>query len=109
MRTEIIARVAVLTSILATSMAQAAVPFMNATCPGGIEVHADEGGPIYINGEEARLKRFSDSAYEARADRVTITLTIRPDGSPEVSYAGRGGANGVCQVAASPDDGTGPG
>lgn len=97
-----------LVAVLPSSMAQAAVPFMNASCPGGIEVHADEGGPIYVNGQEARLKRFSDNAYEARAGRITITLTIRPDGSPEVSYTGRGGANGVCQVADAPDDGMDP-
>ncbi|WP_245585458.1 hypothetical protein [Pleomorphomonas koreensis] len=82
----------------AAGMAQANVPFFNAACPGRVEVHADEGGPIYVNGKEARLKRFNDNYYEARSGNVTISLSIRPDGSPDISYTGKGGANGVCQI-----------
>lgn len=38
--------------VLGASMeAGAKVPLFNATCGGGIEVHADEGGPVYINGK----------------------------------------------------------
>lgn len=86
--------------------AQAAIPFFNATCPGAIEVHADEGGPIFVNGREARLRRFNDNYYEARSGEVTISLTIRPDGSPDVSYTGKGRANGVCRIKAAPAGGT---
>ncbi|WP_244487962.1 hypothetical protein [Aureimonas sp. Leaf454] len=88
-----------------TVAAEAAVPFFNASCPGKIEVHADEGGPIYIGGKEARLKRFNENYYEARSGNVTVSLTIRPDGSPDVSYTGKGGANGVCQIKAAPGAG----
>lgn len=88
-----------------TTAAGAAVPFFNATCPGRIEVHADEGGPIFINGKETRLKRFNENYYEARSGNVTVSLTIRPDGSPDVSYTGRGGANGVCRIKAAPGAG----
>lgn len=84
--------------LLAASPAFAKIPLVNATCPGKIEVHADEGGPIYINGKEAKLHVFNDSYYEARGSGVTISLSIRPDGSPAVSYTGHGGANGVCTV-----------
>lgn len=90
---------------ISTTSAMAAVPFFNATCPGRIEVHADEGGPIYVGGREATLKRFNENYYEARSGGVTISLTIRPDGTPDVSYTGKGRANGVCQIKAAPDDG----
>ena len=47
-------------ALLAVSgAAQAGIPLVNATCPGNIEVHADKGGPIYINGKEGKLKRFN--------------------------------------------------
>lgn len=82
----------------AAGAAQAEIPLVNATCPGNIEVHADEGGPLYINGKEAKLKKFSDTYFEAKGSGVTISLMVNPDGSLEVSYTGKGGANGVCEL-----------
>ena len=79
--------------------ADAAVPFMNATCPTNIEVHADQGGPVFINGKEAKLNIFNDNYYEASHGQVTISVSINPDGSPSVSYARHGSGNGICQVA----------
>ena len=76
----------------------AKIPLVNATCPGKIEVHADDGGPIYINGKEGKLKVFNENYYEAKGSGVTISLSINPDGSPAVSYTGKGGANGICTV-----------
>ncbi|ENE1250778.1 DUF3011 domain-containing protein [Stenotrophomonas maltophilia] len=83
--------------------AMAAVPFFNASCPGGIDVHADEGGPVYVQGRETALKRFNDRYFEARDANSGITLSIsrNDDGTPQVSYTGRGGANGICQVSSS--------
>ena len=83
--------------------AMAAVPFFNASCPGGIDVHADEGGPVYVQGREATLKRFNDRYFEARDANSGITLSISrsDDGTPQISYTGRGGANGICQVSSS--------
>ena len=83
---------------LFAAAAYSAIPLVNATCPGNIEVHADQGGPIYINGKEGRLKRFNDNYYEAHSEGVTISLSNNPDGTPAVSYTGKGGANGICQV-----------
>ncbi len=68
----------------------------NATCSGKIEVHADEGGPICIDGKEAKLKKFNDNYFEAKGGGVTVSLAINPDGSPHVSFTGKGGANGIC-------------
>jgi len=95
--------------ILALGPANAAIPFFNATCPTGIEVHADEGGPIYINGKEATLKVFNKNAYEARHGHVTLDLTINPDGSPLLMYTKDSGANGVCSITPAHDPGAGKG
>ncbi|WP_246737371.1 hypothetical protein [Nordella sp. HKS 07] len=79
--------------------ALADIPLLNAKCPGKIEVHADQGGPVYINGKQGKLKKFNNNYYEVRNGGVTISLSINPDGSPSASYTGKGGANGVCNLA----------
>lgn len=89
---------AVAAAVTIAGQASAKIPLVNATCPGKIEVHADEGGPIYINGKEGKLKVFNQNYYEAKGSGVTISLSINPDGSPAVSYTGKGGANGICAV-----------
>lgn len=81
------------------SAAQAAIPLVNATCGAGVEVHADQGGPVYINGKEAALKRFNDNYYEAKGQDVTISLAINPDGTPNLSATWKGGKNGICTVS----------
>lgn len=86
---------------LLTSEASAEVPFFNATCPGQIEVHADQGGPVYIDGRQTRLKRFNNSYYEASQGRMTVSISVNPDGTPSVTYTRRGGGNGVCRVASN--------
>ncbi|MGE8399842.1 MAG: hypothetical protein ACN6NZ_07880 [Burkholderiales bacterium] len=84
--------------LAASGAAQAGIPLLNATCPGNIEVHADRGGLVYINGKEGKLKTFNDNYFEAKGSGVTISLSINPDGSADVSYTGKNRANGVCQV-----------
>lgn len=90
-----------MTGLLSTAatMASADVPFFNATCAGHIEVHADEGGPVYLNGSEAKLHRFNPNYYEATHGPTTVSISVNPDGSVGVSYTGKGG-NGICQVNA---------
>jgi len=78
--------------------ARAEVPFFNAVCPGNGEVHADDGGPIYVNGRETKLRRFNNNYYEAKLGSLTISVTVRPDGTPDISYTKKGGVNGVCNV-----------
>ncbi|KQV35554.1 MULTISPECIES: hypothetical protein [unclassified Rhizobium] len=82
----------------ATVPAMAAIPLLNAVCPGNIEVHADQGGPVYLNGKEAKLKVFNENYYEAKGAGITVSLSINPDGTPSVSYTGKHGANGVCTL-----------
>ena len=93
--------------VAAGGVAQAKVPFLNATCGDGAEVHADEGGPVYLNGTEARLAASGDSYYEAEHGGVTVSISVNPDGSASVSYTGSGGANGICQVVESSGGGAG--
>jgi hypothetical protein len=85
--------------LLTATAAQAKMPFFNATCPGGIEVHADAGGPVYVNGNEAKLKTFNANYYEATYQRTTLSISVNPDGTADVSYKTRGGGNGVCTLA----------
>lgn len=80
-------------------VANAEIPMVNATCPGNLEVHTDEGGPLFINGKEAKLKKINDNYFEAKGGGVTISLSISPDGTPSISYTGKGGANGICEIA----------
>ena len=84
--------------LVAAGSAQAGIPFFNATCGAGVEVHADEGGPVYINGKEAKLKKFSAIAWEATHGHDAIDFSINPDGSVLATWTGKGGANGICQV-----------
>ena len=87
--------------LLASPTAFAAIPGFSATCPGDLSVHADAGGPVFVNGREAKLKTFNENYYEARDEQTGTIISINrnPDGSTAVSYTGKGRANGVCTLA----------
>lgn len=88
-----------LTGLLACGAAWAEVPFFNATCPTDLSIHADAGGPVYINGREAAIKRFSDTYFEASEPRSRVTLSITTnEDDVQLSYTGPDGRNGVCAV-----------
>jgi hypothetical protein len=55
--------------------ASAAIPQLNYQCPGQIQMHSDEGGPVYINGKEAKLKKYSEEFYEAKGAGVTLSIS----------------------------------
>jgi len=88
-------------TLLFATVASADIPQLNYDCPTNIAVHADQGGPVFINGKEAKLKKFNDNAYEAKGSGVAISLTRNPDESWDVSYTAKGGANGFCKPATS--------
>lgn len=90
---------------LTATTSLAAIPLLNYTCPGKIEVHADKGGPVFINGKEAKLKVFNQNYYEATGSGVTISININPDGTPGVSYTGPGRNNGICSESSSSNAG----
>ncbi len=73
------------------------IPSMNYKCFGNIDMHADEGGPVYINGKEAKLKKINDNYFDASGSGVVLSVGINPDGTTSVMYTGKHGANGVCQ------------
>ena len=81
--------------------ASAGLPTINATCPGDIDLHVDEGGDAYINGNGAKLHKSNDNYYEVKGSGVVISIAIGPDGSLSLSYTGKHGANGICTAAAS--------
>lgn len=85
----------------AAAPAAGKIALINATCPGDIALHADEGGPVFINGREAKLGVSNDNYYEATdaESGVTVSVSTNPDGTLSVSYTGKGGANGICTVA----------
>lgn len=86
---------------ITATVSSAAIPLLNYTCPGKIEVHADQGGPVFINGKQATLKTFNKNSYEAKGSGVTVSIMISPDGTPNVSYKGSGGKNGICSESTS--------
>lgn len=87
-----------MSAIFTAGQAVAAVPFLNATCPGNIDVHADAGGPVYLNGKETKLRVVNKNFYEATRNGVTLSISINPDGSASISYEKKGGGNGICTV-----------
>lgn len=83
------------------SAAQAAIPTINATCPGGIELHVDAGGTAFINGESAKTTMYGEDAFDAKLGRTTVSVMLNPDGTATVSYTAPGGANGMCEAEVS--------
>ena len=83
--------------LLLAGTAHAGLPTLNYTCPGNIELHTDEGGPAYINGNEAKLKKIDDSTFDVIGGGITVSIGVNPDGSASVMYTGKHGANGICQ------------
>lgn len=72
-------------------------PKFTASCPTGITVKSNGNGKVKINGAKATVKTFSSTAWEARANGVSIDFGF--DGSSlSVTYTAKGGANGICQV-----------
>lgn len=84
-------------AVMITSAAHAVgMPLLNYSCPTGIDVHADEGGYVYINGEEASVEKFNDNYYEATLRGITVSIALNPDGTATVTYTRSNGANGIC-------------
>jgi hypothetical protein len=77
------------------------IPLLNYSCGSGISVHADRGGPVYINGKEATLKKINDNYYEASGSGITVSISLQAGGEPTLSYTGKRGVNGMCQASAS--------
>jgi hypothetical protein len=94
-------------ALFAAGTAHAGIPLLNVSCTDKYEVHADEGGPVFINGKKTKLKKVNDNYYEATGSGITVSIAINPDGSPTVSYTGKHGINGICQASESGGSGKG--
>lgn len=88
----------VLGTLLAGS-AHAAMPVFVANCPGNINVDSGRTGVIYINGVKGTVKKFNDNYFEAKAGTTAISITANGNKAPDISYTGKGGANGICKVS----------
>lgn len=75
----------------------ASLPKFEVTCPTDLAVRADAGGPVFINDNKAILSKFSEQYYEAKAEGVTISISLNGGSEPTVSYTGKQGANGICE------------
>ena len=74
------------------------IPAFSATCPLGISVRANAGGPVFVNGVQATTQAYSTTFYESVQGDVTISTTIGGNGAVDVSYNKRNAGNGVCNV-----------
>lgn len=84
----------------AAAPTQGRIALLNASCPGGVEFHADEGGSVYINGKNARLDIRSLTYYEAQDAATLFSISVSTDsnGVPSVTYTDKAGETGVCEV-----------
>lgn len=83
-------------ALLATP-ALANPPKFTASCPTGITVKSNGNGKVRINGTKATVKTFSATAWEARANGISVDFGF--DGPDlTMTYTAKGGANGICQV-----------
>ncbi|WP_370677295.1 hypothetical protein [Pleomorphomonas sp. PLEO] len=82
-----------LAAVCLASPAEARVPPFAAACPGRIDVQADNGGRILINGQPARVRAFNNRSYEARLGPIVVAVNVGPGGRLDVSSRGR-----MCQV-----------
>lgn len=95
-------------TILATGLALAALslpahasaPKFTGSCPTGIKVKSNGAGTVKINGKKAVVKTLNANAWEASANGVRIDIAQDASGLL-LSYTGKGGANGICQVTSA--------
>lgn len=72
------------------------IPLFNVDCPGNTPVSADQGGPVFINGKEAKTRTINDRYFEAKGSDITLSISVADDDSVTVSYTGKHGVNGIC-------------
>lgn len=80
--------------------AHAAAPKFTGSCPTGISVKSNGKGTVKINGTKAKVKTINSNAWDASANGVTINIA-QDAGGLMLSYTGKGGANGICQVTSA--------
>lgn len=86
-------------SLIAVPPAFAAIPMLNYDCPNDVQIHTDENGPVYINGQEAKVTQDKNNTVVAKGEGVTVQITLNDDGTASVSYTDPDGNTGVCDPA----------
>ncbi|MFP6800890.1 MAG: hypothetical protein VCA39_17480 [Pseudomonas sp.] len=99
--------------LTASGMAHSAnLPAFEVTCPTDLSVRAEAGGPVYVNDKQLVLHKLSEQFFEAKGEGITLSISLKADGSPMVSYTGKQGANGICkkteEEAPAPDESAEP-
>ncbi|MBD9413602.1 hypothetical protein IB234_03420 [Pseudomonas sp. PDM16] len=84
--------------VVASGASAQNLPAIDFTCPNDIRVQAKAGGTVTINDKQATLHKFSEQYFEAKGEGVTISVSLDGKGVPTVSYTGKKGANGICEV-----------
>ena len=93
-------------AIATPAFANSSAPKFTASCPTGISVKSNGSGKIRINGVKVAVKTFNANSWEARASGVAIDIA-RNGSELIVSYTGKSGANGICQVTSGGTAGAG--
>ena len=84
---------------IAGGPANAEMPVFTAQCPDNHTVETNRNGKVHIDGKKANVTKFNENAYEARDHGVKIDFGTDPGGGNlVVTYTGKNGANGICQV-----------
>jgi hypothetical protein len=60
------------------------MPAFDVDCPGKIPVHADQDGPVLINGKEAESK-----AIEAKGQGLTLSIVLDDEDTVTVTPIGK--------------------
>lgn len=88
-------------AMLITGVAHARMPVLAASCPDNLNVDTNEKGVVYINGKKAKVKKFNENYFEAKGAGATISISWEGGSAPIVSYTGKHGANGICNITAT--------
>lgn len=86
-----------LAAVLAAGPALAKVPYFSAKCPTDVLVETDRSGRAYVGGQKATARAKNANYSEIKGGGIVVSVAREASGLT-VTYTGKGGANGVCQV-----------
>lgn len=79
--------------LASSAVSAASLPLFNGKGSIG-NVHIDDGGPVYLNGKEMKLKKINPDYYEAKGNGIILSIAISEDGSALVNWTGKSRAHG---------------
>jgi len=87
-------------AVASGTAAHAAIPAFSVTCGKKTEVTAAAGGPIMINGKEAKITTEKDNYYELTKGKAIYAVTVGTDDAVTVSFTSKKGKKGTCTAKA---------